>query len=166
MKEKFAKLIVKDASGNLIQLLPEVKTNAYVDETSDIPISGKAIADWEEGFSSSIDAKFAGTCTYKGSKATLVLLQAVEDPSVGDTWEVEETGAFHVWTGTAWSTYAPIYGNYQGATNLANGVAGLVPPATIANRNKYLMGDGTWAEIPAATTAQIDAIFQPLAEVD
>lgn len=50
---------------------------------------------------------------------------------------------------------------YQGATNASDGVSGLVPAAAITENNKFLMGDGTWAEIPAATTAQIDAIFQP-----
>jgi len=35
--------------------------------------------------------------------------------------------------------------NYIGATSSASGVAGLVPPATSAERDYYLKGDGTWA---------------------
>lgn len=36
---------------------------------------------------------------------------------------------------------------YQGATASANGVAGLVPPASSIQRNQYLRGDGTWGEV-------------------
>ena len=35
--------------------------------------------------------------------------------------------------------------DYQGATALTNGTAGLVPAATTESRNKYLKGDGTWS---------------------
>jgi hypothetical protein len=37
--------------------------------------------------------------------------------------------------------------DYQGATSSAAGVAGLVPAATSANREKFLRGDGTWQEV-------------------
>lgn len=36
---------------------------------------------------------------------------------------------------------------YAGATSSSDGMAGLVPSASIADRNKYLKGDGTWAEL-------------------
>lgn len=36
---------------------------------------------------------------------------------------------------------------YQGATTSAAGVAGLVPSAAIADKDLYLKGDGTWAEL-------------------
>lgn len=36
---------------------------------------------------------------------------------------------------------------YQGATASSAGTAGLVPAAASAERNKYLKGDGTWAEL-------------------
>lgn len=36
---------------------------------------------------------------------------------------------------------------YVGATSSANGVAGLVPAATSAERSKCLQGDGTWADV-------------------
>ena len=35
---------------------------------------------------------------------------------------------------------------YQGATASSAGTAGLVPPAAIAERDRYFKGDGTWAE--------------------
>ena len=35
--------------------------------------------------------------------------------------------------------------DYQGATALTNGTAGLVPAATTESQNKYLKGDGTWS---------------------
>lgn len=47
-------------------------------------------------------------------------------------------------------TLTPLAGNsrnaVQGATTTADGVAGLVPAPLIADRNKFLKGDGTWAE--------------------
>ena len=43
------------------------------------------------------------------------------------------------------------YANYVGATASAAGTAGLVPPATAANRTKFLRGDATW-QTPTNTT--------------
>ena len=43
------------------------------------------------------------------------------------------------------------YANYAGASSSADGTAGLVPPASIANRNKFLRGDATW-QVPTDTT--------------
>ncbi len=40
--------------------------------------------------------------------------------------------------------------SYQGATSSANGVAGLVPAAPSADRNKFLRGDGSWEEVSTA----------------
>ena len=36
---------------------------------------------------------------------------------------------------------------FGGATSLANGTVGNVPAPTIADKDKYLKGDGTWAEV-------------------
>ncbi len=44
MKAKYAKLVVKDASGNIIQLLPETKVDTVYDPASTYPVSGQAIA--------------------------------------------------------------------------------------------------------------------------
>ena len=42
---------------------------------------------------------------------------------------------------------------FIGATDSNDGVAGLVPAPTIADRFKYLKGDGTWAEVEATLNA-------------
>ena len=42
---------------------------------------------------------------------------------------------------------------FIGATDSKDGVAGLVPAPTIADRFKYLKGDGTWAEVEATLNA-------------
>ena len=42
---------------------------------------------------------------------------------------------------------------FIGATDSNDGVAGLVPAPTIADRFKYLKGDGTWAEVKATLNA-------------
>lgn len=41
---------------------------------------------------------------------------------------------------------------YVGATSSANGTAGLVPPALSAQKDKFLRGDGSWAEISLPAT--------------
>ena len=50
-----------------------------------------------------------------------------------------------------------IYGPMEGATTTANGTAGLVPAPAIADKDKVLKGDGTWAtlpdELPAVTSS-------------
>lgn len=38
-------------------------------------------------------------------------------------------------------------GEFQGATDLTNGIAGLVPRPLIGDENKFLKGNGTWATI-------------------
>ena len=43
------------------------------------------------------------------------------------------------------------YSDFVGATSEANGTHGLVPAPLIADRNKYLKGDGTWAEVQGAS---------------
>lgn len=45
---------------------------------------------------------------------------------------------------------------FIGATQAENGIAGLVPAPVVADRFKYLRGDGTWAEVEA-TLSQQDA---------
>ena len=51
---------------------------------------------------------------------------------------------------TTYATKSEIPSSYQGATSSADGVAGLVPAATSANRDKFLKADGTWAEVSTA----------------
>ncbi len=52
---------------------------------------------------------------------------------------------------------------YRGATSSSSGTAGYVPPAQASERNKFLMGDGTWQEvvmdIGSITMEQIDTLF-------
>lgn len=106
MKERVAKLVVKDAEGELLQILPEVKTNGYIDPSSDVPVSGKAVAKWGSRLRASIESQIEGSQSgsgYKGSKETVAALNAVSSPSTGDIWKVEETNAFYVWDGENWS---------------------------------------------------------------
>ena len=56
---------------------------------------------------------------------------------------------------------------YQGATGSASGTAGTVPPASSAEKDNFLKGDGTWGEIEKADaagefeTAQTVALTEP-----
>lgn len=50
MKAKYAKLVVKDAVGNILQLLPETKVDTIVNEDSEFPVSGSALTAWSAKF--------------------------------------------------------------------------------------------------------------------
>ena len=43
MKQKVSKLVVKDANGNLIQLLPQTKVDTELNQSSDFPLANSAI---------------------------------------------------------------------------------------------------------------------------
>lgn len=45
-----------------------------------------------------------------------------------------------------------VNGNFVGATSNANGVHGLVPAPLIADKDKFLKGDGTWATVSITDT--------------
>lgn len=51
------------------------------------------------------------------------------------------------------------YSDMTGATASEAGTAGLVPAPAKGNANRYLCSDGTFKEIEAATSADIDAII-------
>ena len=44
MKTKYAKLVVKDGAGEIVQLLPETKVDESLDVNSNLPISNSAVA--------------------------------------------------------------------------------------------------------------------------
>ncbi len=46
MQSRYAKLVVKDGSGNFIQLLPETKVDGSINPNSSNPPSGAAVAEW------------------------------------------------------------------------------------------------------------------------
>lgn len=50
MQSRYAKLVVKDGSGNFIQLLPETKTDGSVNASSSLPPSGAAVSSWGASF--------------------------------------------------------------------------------------------------------------------
>ena len=55
---------------------------------------------------------------------------------------------------------------YSGATSAADGIAGLVPPATTAEKDYFLKGDGSWVEVTtdggnAATAVTADRLKTP-----
>ena len=60
MQIKYSKLIVKDASGNLIQLLPETKVDVVLDSTSSFPIANSAVTQAINNISANIS-------TYQGA---------------------------------------------------------------------------------------------------
>ena len=49
-----------------------------------------------------------GVYHFRGSVADLAALQAVQDPSVGDVYNIEDTGMNAAWTGTVWDEFGTI----------------------------------------------------------
>ena len=88
--------------------------------------------------------------TYGGSLATANdLPERVFLP--GLMFNIREDGSNYIWNGIAWDKLDSNL--YVGATNQANGIQGLVPPATSEERNKFLRGDAVWADagVPTGT---------------
>ena len=54
--KKTTKMIVKDGSGNLVQLLPEIETASAIDASSDVPVSSAALASALEDIEDSLPA--------------------------------------------------------------------------------------------------------------
>lgn len=49
-----------------------------------------------------------GVYHFRGSVADLAALQAVQDPAVGDVYNIEDTGMNAAWTGTVWDEFGTI----------------------------------------------------------
>lgn len=64
-------------------------------------------------------------------------------------------------TKQAWTNgdVAQLISQMVGATELQDGIAGLVPAPTSADKNKFLRGDGTWAEISGSDIAHDQKAF-------
>lgn len=65
---KYTKLIVRDSSGELVQMLPEVQTGE-INANSNLPVSGATIATWGEAFvrNTGENETIAGNKTFTGT---------------------------------------------------------------------------------------------------
>lgn len=59
-----------------------------------------------------VDAKIAtavaSAITYKGTVGTIIELEAITSPKIGDMYNVSETDMNYIWNGTVWDEMAPI----------------------------------------------------------
>lgn len=55
-----------------------------------------------------LEAKTSGLYHFKGSVANLTELEAIENPEVGDTYNLADTGMNAAWTGTEWDQFGSI----------------------------------------------------------
>ena len=69
------------------------------------------------------------------------------DISNGDINLTTETGIELQYNGNEVATVSDIPSTMTGATSLADGASGLVPQPLIADKDKYLCGDGTWKTV-------------------
>lgn len=74
---------------------------------------------------------------------------------IGDMYNVLTADSEHgiaagdnvVWTENGWDNFSGLVNVMTGATSSANGTSGLVPAPAIADKDKFLKGNGTWVEI-------------------
>lgn len=69
------------------------------------------------------------------------------------------TSKSYRWGGTSYVEIKSSIDVFTGATAQSDGVAGIVPAPLIADRNKFLKGDGTWADIPTAITYNLSGAY-------
>lgn len=55
-----------------------------------------------------LNQKTGGVYHYKGSVADLVALQAIENPEIGDTYNLADTGMNAAWNGTEWDEFGSV----------------------------------------------------------
>lgn len=111
--------------------------------------------EYDASIKSYVDSKVASVYKYKGSVATVDVLPT-ENQTVGDVYNVEDTGDNYAWTGTAWDKLA-------GTVDLSNYAtkAELTPLATkeeLAKQGMYFLGNfasGGQAESAAA----VDGVY-------
>lgn len=80
----------------------------------------------------SLEAKTSGLYHFKGSVADLAALLEIENPEVGDTYNLLDTGMNAAWTGSEWDQFG-----------------------SVADLTEYLKEE----EVVAITTAELDAIL-------
>lgn len=151
---------MKDASGSLVQIIPQanVTVPSYTGATSSaagtaglVPAAQSSEREkflrgdgtWQEA-SGGTSAPYQGATASASGVAGLVpaATSAQKDNYLkGD--------------GTWGQITVPTVSNYVGATASASGTAGLVPAAQSSEREKFLCGDGTWQEASTAKEIKI-----------
>lgn len=144
VSKRYAKLIVKDSAGELVQLLPEVKTLSVIDAQSNLPVDSAAVQsavnDAEQNLQAAISAvqnEFSEFEALAGMKEVAVLLEA---PSTENTAALQNSSIVFAsesgGSNAASPTMLPVYtagrqtitgvkvfaaGVYGGVTQMASG---------------------------------------------
>lgn len=89
--------------------LSDYASKTYVDtQIASIP-AAEAYDDTEvRGLIDAIEAKTSGLYHFKGSVADLEALAAIENPEVGDTYNLVDTGMNAAWTGSEWDQFGSV----------------------------------------------------------
>jgi hypothetical protein len=88
----------------------------------------------------------------------LTTLSITDFEIVGSTFSLGEIDEIYNKHEGMWKKYTPP--TMIGATSASDGVKGGVPTPTIADREKFLRGDGTWAEAGGGTAVSITPTLQ------
>jgi hypothetical protein len=93
-----------------------------------------------------------GTLSATGSGTSIDEWTAGNTYAVGDfvthqnlLYKCTTANSDATWTPANWQKIGDV--NFTGATTLANGTNGLVPPPTTSDISKFLCGDGTWKSV-------------------
>jgi hypothetical protein len=108
-KTELANLATKQDLQNVTVNMSGYATETYVNQKiADIP-AVKPYDDSElRDLIENIEAKTSGLYHFKGSVADLAALQAIENPEVGDTYNLLDTGMNAAWTGEAWDEFGSV----------------------------------------------------------
>jgi hypothetical protein len=79
----------------------DVDLTGYATETY-VSNAIKETDDELRGLINGLEAKTSGLYHYKGTVENLAALEQIQDPEVGDTYNLADTGMNAAWTGTEW----------------------------------------------------------------
>lgn len=142
IEQKKSKIIVRDGNGNLVQMLPEIAVDTALNAESALPLANSTLTQ----ILTNDVVHTTGNETINGDKTFTGTITATISGNADTATKAEKDASGNVIT-TTYATKAELPADYVGATSSANGTHGLVPAAGIANKDNFLRGDGTWAEV-------------------
>lgn len=86
---------------SMITGLADVATSGSYEDLTNKPTIPATVAQLSDAGNYALKSELASVYKYKGTKATFAQLPSTGN-TVGDVWDVTETGMNYGWTGTAW----------------------------------------------------------------
>ena len=154
---------MKDASGSLVQIIPQanVTVPSYTGATSSaagtaglVPAAQSSEREkFLRGDGTWQEASGGTSAPYQGATASASGVAGLVPAAT-----IAEKDNYLKGDGTWGQIVIPTVSNYVGATASASGTAGLVPAATSAEKDYCLKGDGTWGEVASTSAKEIASL--------